>query len=72
MFTIAAMPRRATEKTKPISLRFDKHLLSQLTAIGANMEFPPSLTQLLEAAVREFVARRELDAKLDAKPKPKR
>jgi hypothetical protein len=66
MFTMLAMPRRAADKTKPISLRFDKQLLSELLALGEQAEYRPTLTQLLESAVREYV-----DARRHRREQPK-
>ncbi len=44
---------------KPVSLALDPDLLERLEAWIARQEFPPSKTAVFEAALQEFLERRE-------------
>ena len=52
---MSAMPRLK----KPVSLALDPELLERLEAWMAKQEFPPTRTQIWEAALREFLEKRE-------------
>jgi hypothetical protein len=60
MSIVLAMPE---PKTKPLSLRLDAPLMKRLRAYGDRAEIPPTITSLIELAVREFLERREQQPK---------
>lgn len=54
-YGMSTMPRLK----KPVSLALDPELLERLEAWIAKQEFPPTRTQIWEAALREFLDKRE-------------
>lgn len=54
-YGMSTMPRLK----KPVSLALDPELLERLEAWMAKQEFPPSKTQVWEAALREFLDKRD-------------
>lgn len=43
-------------KTKPVSIRLPEPLLDQVEEYRADQEFPPSLSAIIEKALRDFLA----------------
>jgi hypothetical protein len=53
MVCMAKQP--GAKKAKPTAIRLDEKLLTDLNAIGDRLLVRPNLTQLIEAACREFI-----------------
>jgi hypothetical protein len=58
MFTMPDMAKGAGP-TKPVTLRLKPDLMKRLREFGNSREFPVTLTDLIDTAVREFLDRRE-------------
>lgn len=55
------MATNSGEKAPPKSVRIDADLLKRLLAIGDKAQYKPTITQLFEAAIQEYVERHEAD-----------
>jgi predicted transcriptional regulator len=61
-FTIPPMPKRTgpdADKREVVTIRLPGSIVAKLKTIGEQAEFPATLTQIIERAVREFIDKRE-------------